>query len=129
MPSRPVDGLAKLEVMVAPGADTRSGKWRACTALSAEENFRVVVQDARPEFLNVSHDARIVVARGNHSRHMFHVSEALEIVLTCQGLAPGHWSHFSIRDWKVIDYDILGLRWQMVSAGLQRRVTSAESGH
>ena len=35
-------------------------------------------------------------------------SETPEIVLTYHGLAPGHWSHFSIRDWKVIDHDISG---------------------
>lgn len=46
--------------------------------LPADESFRVVVQDVRPEFLNVSHNARIVVACGEQSQHMFHVIDVVE---------------------------------------------------
>jgi len=41
--------------------------------LPADENYRVVLQDVRPEFLNVSHNTRIVVARGVQSKHTFQV--------------------------------------------------------
>ena len=41
--------------------------------LVAKERFRVVLQDVRPEFVNVSRQPRIVAARGYQSLHTFQV--------------------------------------------------------
>ena len=64
--------------------------------LAADEDYRVVLQDVRPEFLAVSRDGRIVAARGYESNHTFQVIDIQKPAVLLVVDLPERVSHAAI---------------------------------